>query len=178
MTRSTKSSALRCRGGYSGISGGYSGISGGNQSAAQRWDVLSPGWKQLHPLISGMRGEDEPGHQCWTLGKGRWQPPYLLIYVDAAGPEGGGPVACHVIVSRRLGWGLLQLPGHCGEGGTPSAPQLNEALSLPRFPLEQSCGTNAGPLGSPLGRSSSAPKRCPHVPQVLTSSFVLWRKKP
>lgn len=21
------------------------------------------------------------------------------------------------------------------------------------------------------------PKRCPHVPQVLTSSFVLWRKK-
>lgn len=121
------------------------------------------------------RGE-RTGHQYWTLGKGRWQPPYLVIDVDAAGPEGGGPIACHIIVSRGLCWGLFQLPGHCGDGGHHQHLRSMKPSAL--LPPEHCCSTNPGPLGSPLGRSSSAPKRCPQVPQVLTSSFVLWRKKP
>ena len=108
-TRSSQNSALRCRGG---------GTSG--RSVAQRWGSPLPG---LHPLLSGGRGEDVLGPQRWTLGKGKWQSPYLLVDVDAAGPKGGGPIARHVVVSRGLRWGLLQLPGHCGDGGdTISTP--------------------------------------------------------
>lgn len=82
---------------------------------AQRWSVPSPAWHQLHHLMAGGWQQDKPGHQWWVLGRG--QLPYLLGDLDAAGPEGGGPITGHVIVSRGLGQGLLQLPGHCGRGG-------------------------------------------------------------
>lgn len=130
----------------------------GHQSTAWRGGVPSLGWKQPHPSIPGARGEVEPGHPCWTLGEGRWQPPYLPVDLDAAGPEGGGPIACHEIVSRGLCWWLLQLPGHCGDGETPSAPPLPQTL-IP--PAPERCCCKPRSIGLTFGQKQLSTKAVP-----------------
>lgn len=105
---------------------------------------VSPAWAGSGRTPSFWEGgEDESGHQCWTLGKGRWQAPYLVVDLDAAVPEGGGPIACHKMVSRGLLWGLLQLPGHCGDGGDMISTSALSAF-LPPCP-EHSCSAKPGP---------------------------------
>lgn len=128
-TRSTQTSAQRCR------RGGISGRSVETRGLPEDGVCPPQAASNCTPLFQ------EPDHHCWSLGKGRWQCPYLPSDLDAAGPKGGGPVACHVIVSGWLCQGLLQLPGYCGNG-TPFAPQFQETLS-PLSP-ERCCGTNSG----------------------------------